>query len=224
MELKNPLYKKIGIHVVITLFTVEKGITKVLLIKRTNEPFNGCWALPSGALYNNELISVGAIRELKEKTGIEINELSMYKIFDDLERSPLQRMIGIGYIGIIDSKKVSILNKTNKTSDSDWFNIDNVPILAYDHNNIFKNAIEELRSRITSSDILKSFFPDTFTLPELQNVYESILNIKIDRRNFRKKMLSLNLIIDTGEEVLFKGKKPAKLYKFNKKIENKSIF
>jgi len=153
-----------------------------------------------------------------------MNDLSMYKVFDDLDRSPLQRMIGIGFIGIIDLKKVNILRKTNKTSNADWFSIDNIPELSYDHNKILESALEELKKDITSSDILKTFFPDGFTLPELQSVYESILDIKIDRRNFRKKMISLNLIIDTGKEILYKGKKPAKLYKFNKKVENTNIF
>ncbi len=224
MELKNPLYKNIGVHVITSLFTVEKGVTKVLLVKRINNPFNGYWSLPSGSLYNNELISDGATRELYEKTGIDIKDLSMYKVFDDLDRSPLQRMIGIGFIGIIDLKRVNILRKTNKTSNADWFSIDNIPELAYDHNKILESALEELKKDITSSDILKTFFPDGFTLPELQSVYESILDIKIDRRNFRKKMISLNLIIDTGKEILYKGKKPAKLYKFNKKVENTNIF
>ena len=156
MELKNPLYKNIGIHVVSNIFTVDKGITKVLLIKRTNNPYKGYWALPGGAMYNNELVIDAAKRELKEKTGIKDIDLSMHKILD--------------------------------------------------------------------SDILKSLFPNEFTLPELHNVYTSILNVDIDRRNFRKKMINLNLISDTNKTVVYKGKKPAKLYRFNEIEKNKSIF
>ncbi len=222
MELKNPLYKNIGIHVITALFTVEKGITKVLLVRRTNDPFKGMWALPSGAMYNNELIKDGALRELKEKTGIELDDLTPFRTFDALDRSPLYRMIGVGYIGIIDSHTVEILKTTNKTSNADWFTLDNIPKLAYDHNEILEKAIEKLKERIVTTDILKSFFPNGFTLPELQNVYESILNIKIDRRNFRKKMLSV--IVDTGKEIKFAGKKKAKLYKFDKKKKDISIF
>lgn len=222
MELNNKLYKNIGIHVITSLFTVEKGITKVLLIRRTNEPFKNYWALPGGALYNNETIETGALRELKEKTGIEIDYVSPFKMFDDIDRSPLQRMIGIGFIGIIDSERVEILKETNKTSNADWFDINKVPDLAYDHNEVLKSAIEELKEKIVTTDILKTFFPNGFTLPELQQVYESILDIKIDRRNFRKKML--NLIIDTGKEINYLGKKKAKLYKFDKRKKNISIF
>ncbi len=222
MELKNNLYKNIGIHVITALFTVEKGITKVLLIRRTNDPFKGYWSLPSGAMYNNELIKEGALRELKEKTGIELDDLTPFRTFDALDRSPLQRMIGVGYMGIIDSEKVQILKSTNKTSNADWFTLDNIPKLAYDHNDILNHAVEKLKERIITTDILKSFFPNGFTLPELQKVYESILDIKIDRRNFRKKML--NLIIDTGKEINYAGKKKAKLYKFDKRKKNVSIF
>ncbi len=222
MELKNNLYKNIGIHVITALFTVEKGITKVLLIRRTNDPFKGYWSLPSGAMYNNELIKEGALRELKEKTGIELDDLTPFRTFDALDRSPLQRMIGVGYMGIIDSEKVQILKSTNKTSNADWFTLDNIPTLAYDHNDILNHAVEKLKERIITTDILKSFFPNGFTLPELQKVYESILDIKIDRRNFRKKML--NLIIDTGKEINYAGKKKAKLYKFDKRKKNVSIF
>ena len=222
MELKNPLYKNIGIHVIISLFTVEKGITKVLLVRRTNEPYKGYWSLPSGAMYNNELIKDGALRELKEKTGIELNDLTPFRTFDSLDRSPLMRMIGIGYMGVIDSKRVDILKNTNKTSNADWFNINEIPNLAYDHNDILNHAIEKLKEKIVDTDILKSFFPNGFTLPELQDVYESILDITIDRRNFRKKML--DLIIDTGSEVKYVGRKKAKLYKFDKRKKDISIF
>ena len=224
MELKNPLYKDIGIHVVSSIFTVDDGIVKVLLIKRTNEPYNGYWALPGGGLYNNELVEAAAKRELKEKTGVENVNLSMYKIFDKIDRSPLKRMIAIAYIGVMDKKRVHLLMETNKTSLADWIDIRNIPELAYDHNEILDSAIDKLKELIQTTNILKSLFPNEFTLAELHQVYESILNTPIDRRNFRKKMINSGLVIDTNKSINFKGKKPAKLYVFNNKINNKSIF
>lgn len=224
MELKNPLYKNIGIHVVSTIFTVDKGVTKVLLIKRTNEPYKGFWALPGGAIYNNELILDGAKRELKEKTGINEIDLSMYKIIDTIDRSPLKRMVAISFIGVMDIKKAELLKETSKTSDIGWVDIKLIPTLAYDHNEILNYGVEELKNKILDSDILKSLFPNEFTLPELHNVYTSILNVDIDRRNFRKKMINLNLISDTNKTIIYKGKKPAKLYKFNNIKNKKSIF
>ena len=224
MELKNPLYKNIGIHVVSSIFTVDNGIVKVLLIKRANNPYNGYWALPGGGLYNNELVIDGANRELKEKTGLENIDLSMYKIFDKIDRSPLKRMIAIAFIGVIDKKRAHLLTETNKTSSCDWVDISNIPKLAYDYNEILSGAIDRLKELIQTTDILKSLFPSEFTLAELHQVYESILNTSIDRRNFRKKMINSGLVIDTNKTINYKGKKPAKLYLFNSKIKNKSIF
>ena len=219
----NPLYKNIGIHVVNSIFTVDKGVMKVLLIQRTNTPYYGYWALPGGGLYNNELVVDGAKRELREKTGVTDVDLKMYKIFDRVDRSPLKRMIAIAFIGVVDVNKARLIKETNKTSASDWFDIKNIPELAYDYNEILEGAIDELKSLIQSTDILKSLFPEEFTLPELQQVFESILNTSFDRRNFRKKMLNSNYIIDTNKTINYKGKKPAKLYVLNKNISNKSI-
>ena len=224
MELKNPLYKNIGVHVVSSIFTVDRGVVKVLLIKRTNEPYKDFWALPGGAMYNNELIMDAAKRELNEKTGISDVNLSMCKVIDTIDRSPIRRMIAICFIGVLDIKKVELLKSTSKTSESGWVDINYVNNLAYDHDEVLKFAIEELKNKIITTDILKNLFPDEFTLPELHNVYNSILGIDIDRRNFRKKMLNLNLISDTNKTVVYKGKKPAKLYRFNDIENNKSIF
>lgn len=214
MEKNNPLYKNQGIHVIASIFTVEKGVTKVLLIRRKNEPYKAKWALVGGALYNNENLEDGLKREIFEKTGIENIDLILSNVFGNLNRSNIMRMVGISYIGIIDSEKVKYLKETTKTIDADWFNINSLPDLAYDHNEIVNDALEKLKNCITSTDILNSIFPTGFTMPELQKTYETILNCKLDRRNFRRKILNIGIIEDTGKEVKFEGKKPAKLYRF----------
>lgn len=224
MELTNPLYNNQGVHVISSIFTVEKGVIKVLLVKRNNEPFKDKWALVGGALYNNENLLDGMMREIKEKTGIEGIDIYFSNVFGEVNRSPVKRMIAISYIGIIDSQKVSVLKNTLKTTDADWFNIGDIPELAYDHNEILNSSINTIREKITSTDILKSLFPNGFTIPEIQKTYETILEKEFDRRNFRKKLLSLGLITDTNKVINFEGKKPAKLYKFNKKIKNKNVF
>ena len=224
MEVNNKLYKNQGIHVITSIFTVEQGITKVLLIKRKNEPFLGKWVLTGGALYNNEDLEAGALREIKEKTGIENIDLIQSKAYGKLGRSPVMRMVAVTYIALIDRKRVNILRETRNTSDALWFPIDEVPSLGFDHNEILKDALKELQKQIVKSNILKSLFPDGVTMPELQKTYEAILNKKFDRRNFRKKILSLNLIDDTNNTIKFEGNKPAKVYKFKKKIEDKDIF
>lgn len=225
MEIKNPLYKNIGVHVIATLFTVENGIIKVLLIKRNNNPYNGLWALVGGALYNNELLIDGMYREINEKTGIKNTDIYFSSVVDGINRSPLQRMLAVTYIGVIDCKKVALLRSTSKTMDADWISIDSIPTLAYDHNQILDEALDTLKQKIVQSSILQSLYPDGFTIPEIQKVYETILNKKFDRRNFRKKILSWDFIIDTNEYKNFEGSKPAKIYKFdNTSKENKSIF
>ena len=224
MEIKNPLYKNIGAHVINTVFTIDKGEIKVLLIKRNNEPFKGKWALPGGAMYNNELIEESAKRELKEKTNITDIDLLFVGVEDKVDRSPLLRMLAFIYIGLVDIEKVNILKETNKTIDADWFSINNIPELAYDHNNVLLKAIEKLKDMIISSNILKKLYPKGFTIPEIHKVYEEILGIEIDRRNFRKKLLTQNIIIDTNETINFEGKKPAKKYKFNEEQKDKRLF
>ena len=214
MELNNKLYKNIGIHVITTLFTVDKGIVKVLLVKRTNEPFNGYWALPGGAMYNNETLEDGARRELKEKTGLENIKLELGNIFDDVNRSNLQRMIGVSFLGVINTKGIELQKETMKTSNADFFAIDKVPKLAYDHNLVIDKSLVILKEKILKSSILKDLLPEEFTLPELQKVYETLLNKELDRRNFRKKLLNDGIIWAVNKDAVFNGKKPAKLYCF----------
>lgn len=225
MEVNNPKYKKQGVHVVSCIFTVEKGIVRVLLIKRKNEPYKDMWGLVGGALYNDEDLEDGLKREVFEKTGIQDIDLKLCNVFGRVDRSPVMRMVGISYLGVLDFNRVRILKDTMKTSDADWVEIDKIPSLAYDHNEILTDALEKLKVEILRSDILKSLFPDGFTFPEIQKTYESILKRTFDRRNFRKKLLSLDLIEDTQKEVTFEGRKPAKLYRFKKNIRgNKNVF
>lgn len=224
MDVKNKLYKNQGIHVLTTLFTVEQGVTKILLIKRKNEPFLGDWVLTGGALYNNEDLETGALRELEEKTGITGVPIKQFKAFGKVDRSPVMRMVAVAFIGIIDSKRVNVLRETKNTSNADWFPIDKIPPLGFDHEEILQESLLELRKQIVKSNILKSLFPDGVTMPELQKTYEAILGKEFDRRNFRKKILNLNLIEDTNTSDRFEGNKPAKVYKFKDSIEDKEIF
>lgn len=219
MEVNNPKYENQGIHVIASIFTIDKGKLKILLVKRKNNPYQGYWALTGGALYNDEDLEDGLNREIYEKTGLEHIEVKLANVFGKKNRSPVMRMVAVTYIGIIDASKVEIAKSTLKTSNAEWFSIDEVPHLAYDHNEIIADAIKKLKEEILKTDLLKVFFPNGFTLPELQKVYESILEKKLDRRNFRKKILNMDMIIPTEEEKIFEGKKKAKIYIFKEKEE-----
>lgn len=224
MQIKNPLYQNQGIHAVASIFTVDKGEVKVLLIRRNNDPYKNMWSLVGGAIYNNEELESGLKREVKEKIGINLENYFLANVFGQVDRSPIMRMIAISYIGVIDCNKVSLMKETLKTSDADWFSINNIPQLAYDHQEILEDSISKLSKLITETNILKSLLPETFTLPELQKVYEIILKREIDRRNFRKKMLNLKLIIDTGKTRKENNKKATKLYCFTDKTIDKNVF
>lgn len=221
MDINNPLYKNQGIHVVCALFTVRDGEVKVLLVQRSNKPYTDKWMLPSGAVYNNEDCETAIKREMVEKTGISDIYVEQFHTFSNPNRSPLMRMIAVGYIGIINSENLKFKKRTEKTQDIEWFNLRDVPEeLAYDHTEILVEAIETIKQKIMRSTIVKSLLPKYFTLPELQKVYEAILGKQFDRRNFRKKFLQLNLIENTGLTQDIKGHRPANLYKFIMKDEN----
>ena len=223
MQVNNPLYKNIGIHVICSIFTVDKGVIKVLLIKRKNEPYKDKWALVGGGLYNNETIEEAMNREIYEKTGLKDVKIYFSNIESTVDRSPLKRMVAINFIGVIDIER-SILKDTEKTSNCDWFELGMAKCLAYDHDKILNEARNNLKKLIISSNVLKELFPNGFTLPELQKTYETILEKKLDRRNFRKKIINLGLIKETNKTEVFEGKKPAKKYEFNNVIEEKDIF
>ena len=216
MEIKNPLYKNQGIHAIVSLLTVSENKFKVLLIKRKKEPFKDYWCLLGGAVYNNETLEIAVLRELEEKSGIKNVKPDMFGMFSKPDRAKETgfRMLGIGYLALVDNSAINFIKDSTKTTDIMWWDIDKIPDLAYDHKDILESSIEYLKKQIFKSDIIKSLFPKYVTIPELQKAYETILGKSFDRRNFRKKMLSIGLISDTG---LFQnnGKKPAKLYLIN---------
>lgn len=214
MEINNPLYKNQGMHVITALFTVEEGKFKVLLVKRNNQPYKDMWMLVGGACYNNETIEEAMAREMYEKTGLKNINTTFFKVYSNPNRSPLMRMFAVVFVGVIDCKKVNLLRKTTKTKDADWFLLDRIPPLGYDHNKILLDAIEFLKEKIFDSQITISLFSKTFTLPEIYKAYQSILNKDIDRRNFRKTLLQNHIIEPTGQTENAIGKKPAKLYRF----------
>lgn len=226
MRADNKLYKNQGIHVISSIFTIENGITKVLLIKRKNDPYKDKWALVGGALYNNETIIEGMKREIFEKTGLKDVSLYQYGVFDEIGKTPSidMRMIAVGYLGLIDSSKVDILKESTNTKDYDWVDINLVPELAFTHNEMLNDAIEKLKELIINSDILKVLLPKEFTMPELQKIFEGILSKTYDRRNFRKKILSLGIVDDINKEISINGNKPSKLYRFKQKLERKRLF
>lgn len=215
MNVNDVRYQNQGLHVVLALFTVTNGKFKVLLIKRKNQPFKNKWILVGGCAYNTETGEQAMKRELFEKTRITDVEFQMFNVFTNPNRSPLKRMIAIGYFGVSDSSIIEKFKQTEKASDAEWFEIDKVPELGYDHKEILDEAIENLKNSIFKTNIMRKLYPNYFTLPELQETYETILQVSLDRRNFRKKLLNEGLIVETDKTIKRGNSKPSKLYKFS---------
>jgi len=211
MKKNNPLYKNQGIHAVNVIFSVQDGVNKVLLTRKQDEPYKGRWLLIGGGVYNNEEIIDGAKRELFEKSGLSDVELELAAIYSNPDRTKDIRMIAISYIGIISG---NVTNLIKNVTDLEWFPINKIPKLGFDHDQILGDAIKILKEKVTNIDVLKRMFKTNFTLPELQRLYEMVFERTYDRRNFRRKMLDMGVIEEIGFDETNCIGRPPKLYRF----------
>ena len=196
----------------IVIFTIRQDELKVLLIKRALPPFKGEWALPGGFINLQESLEQGARRELEEETGVSGVYLEQLYTFGQPDRDPRERVITVAYYALIPSDKIEIRAASDAEGVS-WFGMQELPKLAFDHPEILQTAHKRLVAKLDYSTIAFQFMPKAFTLTELQQVYELILREPIDKRNFRKRILSLNLIKETGKERKDGAHRPAKLYR-----------
>jgi 8-oxo-dGTP diphosphatase len=196
----------------IVIFTIRQDELKVLLIKRANAPFQGEWALPGGFVAQDESLEEGARRELQEETGVAGVYLEQLYTFGRPDRDPRERVITVAYYALIPTDEVEIRAATDAEGVS-WYGMEELPNLAFDHAEILEAAHERLVAKLEYSTIAFQFMPKEFTLTELQTVYELILREPVDKRNFRKRILSLKLIKDTAKERKSGAHRPAKLYR-----------
>lgn len=209
----------------ITIFTVDKGIVKVLLLRKKEEPYKGYWILPGNALKNSETLEDNITDAVLDQTGLLNVYLEQCYTFSSLTRSSNDfRVLATSFIGIVDSISSVIKREARPNIVSEWFPINDIPKMAYDHEEVIKRNIEYLRKKIVNSSVLKGLFPSDFTLPEIQKVYEQVLGKNFDRRNFRKKFISMGLIEDTNEKNIGCNGRPAKLYKFKDNIKQIDLF
>lgn len=212
------------IETLISIFTIERGEVKVLLFRKKNEPYKGYWMLPGKILNNDESLEENIDEYVLENCGFSNLYIEQCFVFSDIDRIPDKRVVATTCIGLIDSKSVELKQEIPDSIESEWFNILTIPKTIYDHDAIIKKSIEYLKNKIINSNILKILFPSDFTLPELQKVYEQILDKELDRRNFRKKFVSQGLIEDTGYKNEGFSGRPAKLYRFKDDIEEMDLF
>ena len=201
------------------IFGFDGSELQVLLIERGIEPFKGKWAFPGGFLNMDETAGEGALRELKEETGLENAYIEQFNTYSDPGRDPRERVITIAHYALV---RIQEVKGGDDAAKAQWFPIDEVPQLAFDHDKILREAMRKLRERIHFVLIGFELLPEKFTMRDLQILYESILGVKFDRRNFAKKMMHYELLNQLDETVRPTAKRDALLYSFNK--DNYELF
>ena len=196
----------------IVIFTIRDDQLKLLLIMRGGEPYKGQWALPGGFIHLDEDLESGARRELEEETGVTGVFLEQLYTFGAVGRDPRERVITVSYYALAPSEKI-VLQAATDAEAVGWFSMDELPKLAFDHQKIVDMAHERLVAKLDYSTIAFQFMPKEFTLGELQKVFEIILREEMDRRNFRKWVLTLEQLEETGTERREGAHRPAKLYR-----------
>lgn len=196
------------------IFQITNGVLEVLLMKRPNEPFKGEWALPGGYNAEGETTTKALHRIVEQKTGVNIDTdlryIEQLYTFDTIDRDPRGHAVSVTYMGC--GREVVLRDAGAHVA---FLDVDNLPDLAYDHANIIAYARERLVAKMTYTNAVSAFLEKRFTLTQLQSAYEIIVGREFDKRNFRKKFLSLNLIHETDELWRDGAHRPAKLYEFN---------
>ncbi|MBE0697138.1 MAG: NUDIX hydrolase [Anaerolineaceae bacterium] len=212
----EPFFEQPGVTVDLVIFTINEDRLQALLVKRADEPYSGFWSIPGGFLYKGESLEEAAARVMKEKTGVKGVYLEQLYTFGEPGRDPRARIITVTYLALIPWKDLP-QPESRKVSGLSWFAIDQAPQLAFDHQEILGYAISRLRAKAGYSNIVYGLLPEAFRLSDLQKMYEIIFNQKLDKRNFRKRMLGTGLLQETGKKELSGAHRPAMLYQFKKR-------
>lgn len=199
----------------VVIFGIEDNKLTVLLVKRRNDPFKGMWALPGGFIGRNEDVVDAAKRELKEETGVSGIYLEQLYTFGEPKRDPRGRVLSVAYFALLSVKRG--VKAGDDARDANFFPVSSLPPPAFDHKKIISYAVTRLRNKIQYTNAVSSMLPEEFSLGEIQKIYEIIWNKKVDKRNFRKKILSLGLLMPLPVKRRGLRSRPAKLYKFKTK-------
>ena len=201
-----------AVTVDIVVFTIENDDLKVLFIQRDQDPHEGEWALPGGFVDIDESLGHAAKRELKEETGASASFLEQLYTFGRPDRDPRERIITVAYFALIPSDQLSIA-AGDDARDAKLYSTNELPALAFDHENILRIAMHRVKERLSDSVFAFQMLPKAFTMYELRRVYELFLGEVLDKRNFRKKIIALDQIEETGEKRESVRHRPARLYR-----------
>lgn len=210
-SIKNP-----AVTVDILIFTIQDNDLKILLVKREADPFKDYWGLSGGFVRIEESLEDAARRKLLEETGVKDIYLEQLYTFGDVKRDPRSRVITVSYFALLPFQAIKI-SPEDKTREAKLFSLKKLPKLAFDHKKIIDYGVERLKSKIGYSNVAFGLLPKNFRLSQLQKVFETILGHQVDKRNFRKKILSIDLIKPTGKKEVDGAHRPAMLYEFKKK-------
>lgn len=207
-------YPRAALTVDCVVFGLDEGDLKVLLIERGLEPFKGKWALPGGFVRVDETLEAAAGRELEEETGVRDVFLEQLFTFSAIKRDPRERVVSVAYYALVNLAD-HITRAATDASDAQWFSATKPPKLAFDHGEILSLALARLRGKLRYEPIGFELLPKKFTLTQLQHLYETVLGMQIDKRNFRKKVLSFDFLQALEETQREGAHRPAQLYRFN---------
>lgn len=189
------------------------GVTiRVLLIQRGLEPYKGKWALPGGFMNMDETAEQCAARELEEETGLKNTTVEQFYTFSEVGRDPRERVITVAHFALV---RLAEVRGGDDADVARWFGLDEIPSLAFDHDRILRMALNRLKERICFKPIGFELLPEVFTMTELQNLYEAILEVKFDRRNFYNKILKLGILTETEPRPAGTSRRKPIKYRFN---------
>jgi 8-oxo-dGTP diphosphatase len=207
-------YPRPALAVDCVIFGLDERALKVLLIRRDLEPFAGAWALPGGFVHMDESLDEAARRELREETGLTDVFIEQLYTFGDIGRDPRGRVVSVAYFALTNLAG-HVLHASTDARSAEWFAAADLPPLAFDHARILETARERLRGKVRYQPIGFELLPRKFTLSQLQHMYEVILERPLDKRNFRKKILSMGVLLELDEMQQDVAHRAARLYSFD---------
>jgi 8-oxo-dGTP diphosphatase len=205
-------YQRAALTVDCVVFGFDGGDLQVLLIRRGLPPFKDKWALPGGFVRGEETLDEAARRELEEETGLREVFLEQIYTFGSVKRDPRERVVSVAYFALV---KPGAVNAATDAAEAKWFSVRGLPSLAFDHVDILSTALTRLRGKLTYQPIGFELLPPKFTLTQLQRLYEAVHGEDIDKRNFRKKVLSYELLVPLKETQRDGAHRPAQLFRFD---------
>lgn len=206
-------YKRPSVTVDVVIFALVKDDLQVLLIKRKNDPYAAMWAIPGGFVRMEESLEEAAARELAEETGVTDVYMEQLYTFGNPDRDPRTRVITVTYFALVPYDAIDH-HPGDDASETGWWSVFDLPELAFDHAHILQYALTRLRYKLEYTSVGFKLLPDVFTLSELQQAYETILGEELDKRNFRRKILGSNILVETGQKDRSGEGRPAMLYRY----------